>query len=218
MTDLHLLLGNKNYSSWSMRPWLALRYHGIPFAETVVPLYGDDDYKEKILAWSPASKVPVLKDDDARVWESLAILEHLAERFPKAELWPTEAALRAEARSVSAEMHAGFAALRKEQPMNLRRRVPGLTFSADCRADIARIDTIWSDCRRRYGAAGPFLFGQFTIADVMYAPVATRFKTYDIDVSPAAADYMETILNLPAVREWYAAAAKEPWTISRVEL
>lgn len=218
MTDLHLLLGNKNYSSWSMRPWLALRYHGIPFAETVVPLYGDDDYKEKILAWSPAGKVPVLKDGDVTIWDSLAILEHLAARFPEKDLWPAEAGRRAEARSISAEMHAGFAALRKEQPMNLRRTIPGLFFSADCQNDIARIDGMWADRRRRYGADGPFLFGPFTIADAMYAPVATRFKTYDVDLSPAAAEYMETILNLPAVREWYAAAAEEPWTIPRVEL
>src|SRR3984893_15841010 len=196
---LTLVIGNKNYSSWSMRPWLAMRAGNIAFGEVFIPLYTDNKAdKERILSFTRSGKVPALIDGDVTVWDTLAIIEYIAERFPEARLWPEDRAMRAHARSVSAEMHSGFAALRNECGMNLHRPVGAKALSGDARADIARIQESWSECRERYGKFGPYLFGAFSGADAMYAPVVHRFRTYAIEVTPAVRDYMDTMIALPA--------------------
>jgi glutathione S-transferase len=216
MAALKLAIGNKNYSSWSMRPWLALRANDIPFVETVIPLYTDNPAdKERILSFSRAGKVPVLVDGDITVWDSLAIIEYVAERFPEKKLWPDDAAARAHARSVCAEMHSGFMALRNECGMNLHRPVRAVTLSADARANVARIEEIWRECLARYG--GPFLFGRFGAADAMYAPVVHRFRTYAIEVSQQTRAYMDTMMALPAFQEWTRDGIAETMLIARFE-
>src|ERR1700724_2035243 len=190
---LKLVIGNKNYSSWSMRPWLALRANEIAFDEVFIPLYTGDADKERILGFTRSGKVPALIDGDVTVWDSLAIIEYLAERFPEKRLWPEDRASRAHARSISAEMHSGFVALRNECGMNLHRPVRAIALSADARANIARVQQIWIECRERYGKFGPFLFGAFTGADAMFAPVVHRFRTYAIEVAPQAKAYMATM-------------------------
>jgi glutathione S-transferase len=207
VTNPVLIIANKNYSSWSLRAWLALAQAGIVFDEVRIAL-GMPDTREKLLGYSPAGKVPVLIDGSAKVWESIAICEYAAERWPEKRLWPADRAARAHARSVSAEMHAGFAALRAAMPMNCRSRYPGKGRSAAVDADIARIEALWGDCLKRYG--GPFLFGAFSIADAMYAPVVSRFLTYDVKLVGALQQYAQAVLELPAMREWYAAGAAEP--------
>jgi glutathione S-transferase len=213
---LTLLLGNKNYSSWSMRPYLALAHHKVPFEEIVVPLY-EGDYKQAILKYSPAGKVPVLIDGDIAVWESLAILDHLAEKFPKLALWPADPAARAHARAISAEMHAGFAALRQACPMNLKRAPKPIALSPEAVADIARVAQIWNDARKRFGKGGDFLFGEFSAADCMYAPVAARFRTYAVESDPVSAAYVEAIHRLPAFIAWREAGLKEPWSMKKYD-
>jgi glutathione S-transferase len=214
---LHLTIGNKNYSSWSLRPWLALKVAGIPFAETVIPIYVPGS-KEKFLERSPAGKVPILQDGPVTVWESLAILEYLAEQFPAAGLWPRDSAARAHARAIASEMHAGFQPLRRQCPMNMWRPVKKLELSAETAANAARIDAMWADCRARFGAGGPFLFGGFTAADAMYAPVVSRFHTYAVAVGAASAAYMDAVMALPAWREWHAAAVVEEWVLAEDEV
>ncbi|MBX6328928.1 MAG: glutathione S-transferase family protein [Pseudolabrys sp.] len=213
---LTLVIGNKNYSSWSLRPWIAMKVAGIAFEEVLVPLY-EPGSRERILSYSPAGKVPILIDGERRIWESLAILEYLAETFPAARLWPTDAGARAHARAVAAEMHAGFAALRRACAMNLwlppRPRPQG----ADVMADVARIEAIWRDCRARYGCDGPFLFGAFGAADAMYAPVVARFHHYGLPVGTDTRAYMEAVMALPAWREWREAALREPWILRHNE-
>jgi glutathione S-transferase len=216
--SLTLVIGNKNYSSWSMRPWLALRANNIPFEEVFIPLYTDNPAdKQRILSFSRAGKVPALIDGDITVWDSLAIIEYLAERFPEAKLWPEDRAMRAHARSISAEMHSGFMALRNECGMNLHRPVGAVALSADAKANIARVEEVWRDCRQRYARSGPFLFGAFTGADAMFAPVVHRFRTYAIDVGAEAKAYMETMVALPAFREWTAAGLAETIRIEKFE-
>jgi glutathione S-transferase len=214
---LHLAIGNKNYSSWSFRPWLAMKVAGIAFEETVISLEAKD-FKARVMAVSGAGKVPVLIDGEIRVWESLAILEYLAEKFPAAALWPKDAAARAQARAVAAEMHAGFVSLRRLLPMNVWRPVKVRALDDGSKTDLARIETIWRDCRARYGAAGPFLFGAFGAADAMYAPVIWRFHTYAVEVSDAARAYMAAMMALPAWREWRDAARREPWVLEHDEV
>jgi glutathione S-transferase len=214
---LRLIIGNKNYSSWSMRPWIAMKAAGIAFDETLIPIYVAGS-KEKILAFSPAGKVPILIDGDVHVWESLAILDYLAERFPQSRLWPADPAARALARAVAAEMHAGFVPLRRHCPMNMWRPVKTRELPEDVAANVARIDAIWTDCRRRYGQGGPFLFGAFGAADAMYAPVVSRFHTYAVEVGPAAQTYMQAVMALPAWAEWRAAAIKETWLLAEDEV
>jgi glutathione S-transferase len=214
---LKLVIGNKNYSSWSMRPWLALRANDIAFEEVFIPLYTGDADKQRILGFSRAGKVPTLIDGDVTVWDSLAIIEYLAERFPEAGLWPEDRADRAYARSISAEMHSGFMALRNECPMNLHRPVREVALSQDARANIARIQEIWLDCRERHGKRGPFLFGAFGAADAMFAPVVYRFRSFAIDGEPKVRAYMDTMLALPAVEEWTKAGLAETLLIDRVE-
>ena len=214
---LKLVIGNKNYSSWSMRPWLALRASNIPFEEIFIPLYTGQADKDRLLSFSRSGKVPALIDDDLTIWDSLAIIEYLAERFPEAKLWPQDRAARAHARSVSAEMHSGFLPLRNECGMNLHRPVGSIALSEDARANIARVEEIWSDCRERYGRQGPFLFGAFSGADAMYAPVVHRFRTYAVKVGPIVRAYMETMMALPAFREWTEAGLAETLVIERFE-
>jgi len=205
-----LIIGNKNYSSWSFRPWIAMKAVGIGFEERVISL-NDPEFKRAIAPVSQNGKVPALDDDGVHVWESLAILEYLAEKFPHAGLWPADARARAHARAVAAEMHGGFAARRGECPMNFWRPVKRRELSADALANVARIDAMWSECRLRYG--GPFLFGPFGAADAMYAPVVSRFHTYAVEVGERSRAYMDAVMALPAWREWKEAALKEPWIL-----
>jgi glutathione S-transferase len=214
---LQLVIGNKNYSSWSMRPWLALRASNIAFEEIFIPLYTGEADKKRILGFTHSGKVPALIDGDVTIWDSLAIIEYLAERFPQARLWPEERADRAHARSISAEMHSGFAALRNECGMNLHRPVGAIALSADARADIARVQQIWSECRERHGKSGPFLFGPFGGADAMFAPVVHRFRTYAIAVAPDVRRYMDAMMSLQAFAEWTSAALAETLIIEKFE-
>jgi len=212
---LRLIIGNKNYSSWSFRPWLAMKATGIAFEETVISL-GAADFKSRVTAVSGAGRVPVLIDGDVRIWESLAILEYLAEKYPVAGLWPKDAAARAHARAISSEMHAGFVPLRQQLPMNVGRPIKKREIDAAAAANVARIDAIWNECRGKSG--GPFLFGAFGAADAMYAPVVWRFRTYAIDVGSAAQAYMQAMMALPAWREWREAAKRETWLLPHDEV
>jgi glutathione S-transferase len=216
MAELTLYIGNKNYSSWSLRPWLALKQAGIAFDEVVVPLYRPQS-KAAILAFSPSGKVPALKRGALLVWDSLAICEYLAEAFPAARLWPSDPAARAAARAASAEMHSGFQALRAQLPMNVRAHLPGRPLSPEAAAEIARVAALWRNCRSRFATGGDFLFGAFTIADAMYAPVASRFRTYAVALPPDAQAYRDALLGLPAMQEWAAAARAEPWRVEAFE-
>jgi glutathione S-transferase len=214
---LKLVIGNKNYSSWSMRPWLALRANDIPFEEVLISLYSGEADKQRILDFSRSGKVPILVDGNVTVWDSLAIIEHIAERFPEKRLWPEHPAQRAHARSVSAEMHSGFAALRNECGMNLHRPVRAVELSADARANIARVEEIWRECRERHGQSGPFLFGAFGAADAMFAPVVHRFRTYAVAVTEETQRYMDAMISLPAFAEWTRAALAETIIIEKFE-
>lgn len=210
MSDLTLVIGNKNYSSWSLRPWLALKATGLAFDEVLIGLRQPDS-KAKILSHSAAGKVPVLKHGDLLIWDSLAICEYIAETWPEAKLLPEDRRARAVARSVMSEMHSGFAALRHDLPMDICRlgKAPGIP-SEEARHDIARIQQIWQDCRGRFGKDGEFLFGRFSLADCMYAPVATRLRSYDVPLDAVSAAYVDAIYALPIMQEWIAASAKEP--------
>jgi glutathione S-transferase len=214
---LHLVIGNKNYSSWSFRPWLAMKVAGIAFEETVISLEAKD-FKERVLPLSGTGKVPVLIDGDTRVWESLAILEYLAEKFPSAGLWPRDAKACAHARTISSEMHAGFVPLRSQLPMNTWRPVKHHPLDDAASANVTRIDAMWADCRARFGGDGLFLFGAFSAADAMYAPVVWRFRTYAVEVSAVARAYMQAVMALPAWDEWRRAARQEPWVLPHDEL
>ena len=214
---MQLVIGNKNYSSWSLRPWLAMKVAGIAFDEHRIPLYGTEA-KARILAFNPAGKVPCLVDDEAgiRVWDSLAICEYLAEKHPG--LWPKDGAARALARSISAEMHSGFQNLRQHMSMNIRRRHPGKGRTPESLADVARVVALWSDCRARFGTDGPFLFGAFSIADAMYAPVVLRFRTYEVELPADCRAYSDAVLALPAMREWIADAERETESIAQFDM
>ena len=214
---LKLIIGNKNYSSWSMRPWVALRASNIPFEEVFITLYTGAADKQRILDFSGAGKVPILVDGDVTVWDSLAIMEYVAERFPEKRLWPENPAHRAHARAISAEMHSGFAALRNECGMNLHRPVRAIALSDEARANIARVEEIWAECRNRYGQSGPYLFGQFCAADAMFAPVVHRFRTYAVAVSKETQRYMDTMIALPAFAEWTKAGLAETVIIEKFE-
>lgn len=212
---LQLIIGNKNYSSWSLRPWLAMKVAGIAFAETLISLDAPD-FKARVTALGGAGKVPLLIDGDMRIWESLSILEFLAEKFPASGLWPARDEARAHARSVAAEMHSGFQPLRRHLPMNVARPVKARSLDDGAAVDIKRIDAIWSEYLSLYG--GPFLFGTFGAADAMYAPVVWRFHTYAVEVSNAARSYMNAVLALPASIEWRDAALREPWVLPHDEV
>jgi len=209
MTEiLTLIIGNKNYSSWSLRPWLLLRHHGIAFDEVRLPL-DTPEFANGIARFSPSRRVPVLHRGDLVIWDSLAICEYANEAFLDGRGWPADAAARAVARSASAEMHSGFQALRNALPMNIRKRASQFEVPADAKADVARISQLWRDCRARFGAGGAFLFGEFSIADAMYAPVALRFQSYGVEVGDVERRYMDALIELPALREWIAAAQAE---------
>ncbi len=214
---MKLIIGNKNYSSWSLRPWLALAQLGVAFEEILIRMDQPETRAEN-LKYSANGKVPALHDGDVRVWETLAILEYLNERFPDAGLWPADPVARALARSISNEMHAGFAAFRNECPMNLWRPVETRKLSPQAELDRARVEAIWRETRARYGQGGPFLFGTFTNADAMFAPMATRFRTYGIKADGEPRAYVDTIHNLPSFQRWHAAALAETWEISHDEV
>jgi len=217
-TDLTLVIANKRYSSWSLRPWLALRAAGATFDEVLVPLRTEET-KQALLAHGPTGKAPVLKQVDLTVWDSLAICEYVAELFPQAQLWPADTKARAIARSVAAEMHSGFMDLRRNLFFDLGH-VHDMPERVEAAAgDIARIQALWADCRVRFGAGGPFLFGHFTIADAMYAPVCVRLRGWKgIALTPEANAYIDAIFALPAMREWVTAAAEEPWVIDYLNI
>jgi glutathione S-transferase len=206
---MKLVIGNKNYSSWSLRPWVLLRHLEIPFDEELVKFNVPAEFRARVGKYSGARMVPILVDDDVTIWDSLAIVEYLAEKFPDKHVWPAGRAARAVARSACAEMHAGFATLRATMPMNFQIRFDKILFNGRVRREAARIIDIWRDCRERFGAGGPFLFGRFSAADAYFAPVTQRFVGYGYDVPPVAREYCQTILALPAMRAWIDAAQAE---------
>ncbi len=214
--SLTLVIANKAYSSWSFRPFILMRHFGIPFAEIVIPL-GEETTRAEILRHSPSGRCPALRDGAVTVWDSLAIIEYLAERFPDLPVWPGEAKARATARSLAAEMHSGFAALRANLPMNMRRPVKRYEVAPEAQADIERIEAAWADARQTFGASGEFLFGDFSAADATFAPVVNRMHVYDVAVSAATRAYMERVMALPAYRDWQKGAAAESWRIGKYE-
>lgn len=219
MADLILAVANKAYSSWSLRGWLAVKLTGAPFEEVVIPLR-QAETRAEILKYSPSAKLPALIHGDVAVWESLAIIEYLAEVFPDAGLWPRDRAARAHARAACHEMHGGFLRLRRALPMNMRQDFPGLEFDEDVAAEVNRIQALWRDCNRRFPeacGAGPFLMGRFSALDAMFAPVASRFATYAVALEPQAEDYVRAVLGHPLMEEWQAEARKEPWIIPEFE-
>jgi glutathione S-transferase len=215
MSDLTLIIGNKNYSSWSLRPWILMKQLGLAFEEKLVRLYAPDS-KDEILKLGPSGRVPILHHGDLTVWDSLAICEYVAELAGKG--WPKSAAARAVARSVSAEMHSGFTNLRMEWPMNARARNRRTPMTPGLEADIDRIEEIWLDCRRRFGSSGPWLFGEFSVADAMYMPVVLRFNTYSSQISENARWYIAAAIENPFLQEWMLAAKSEPWEIDSAEV
>jgi len=215
MTALTLVIGNKNYSSWSLRVWLLLKHVGLQFEEVLVPLDTASTHDE-LLGHGPSGRVPVLRDGSLVVWDSLAICEYAAERSGRG--WPQAPATRAVARAVCAEMHSGFTTLRSLWPMNARARNRRAATTAALEADVDRIDEIWNDCRSRFGGGGPWLFGEYSVADAMYAPVVLRFNTYGAGISPTARWYMASVLEDAALQEWIHAAKHEPWTIAADEV
>jgi glutathione S-transferase len=214
VSELTLILGNKNYSSWSLRPWLALKHVGVPFREVIVAL-DQPTTAAQIARYSPSGRVPVLQHGELSIWDSLAICEYLNESFPAAQLWPADPKARAWARSISAEMHSSFTALRQNMPMKIRESLPGKGMAVGVQEDIDRITAIWRETRSHCGQRGAFLFGELSIADAMYAPVATRFQTYGVKLDSESRDYADALLSLPAMKEWYAAAAAEPLDMPR---
>ncbi|MCI0465980.1 MAG: glutathione S-transferase family protein [Beijerinckiaceae bacterium] len=215
--SLTLIIANKNYSSWSFRPWLLMRQFEIAFDEVVIPL-GQENTHREILRYSPAGKCPVLCDSETAVWDSLAIIEYLAECNPRAAIWPETKEARAHARALAAEMHSGFTGLRGLLPMNMRRKVKKRDLTPEAAADVARIEQAFKAAREKSGQAGDFLFGKFSAADAMFAPVVNRFHVYDVPVAAGTRAYMEAIMALPAWREWSRQAQAEPWIIDKYEM
>jgi glutathione S-transferase len=215
MAPLTLVIGNKNYSSWSLRAWLFMKHAGVEFQEILVTL-DSSGTREQLDRYGPSGRVPVLRHGKLCVWDSLAICEYIAEVSDKG--WPKAREARAVARSVSAEMHSGFTTLRSLWPMNARARNRRTAVTAALEADVERIDEIWNDCRVRFGGDGPWLFGEYSVADAMYAPVVLRFNTYGAHISQTARWYMASVLEDAALQEWLAAAKQEPWTIAADEV
>ena len=213
---LTLAIGNKAYSSWSLRPWILLTEFGIPFAEDFIPL-DTPEFAPRVAAYGAGKTVPILKDGDIVVWESLAIMDYVAELFPDCTIWPKDKAARAFARAIAAEMHSGFGALRSACPMNIRKRFAAKNRGEAVAQNVARIEMLWRKARQQFGAGGPFLFGHFTAADAMYAPVVARFATYSIPVSDDTRAYMDAVLNTASFRLWHQAAMAEPFTVAADE-
>jgi glutathione S-transferase len=213
---LKLVLANKAYSSWSLRPWILLAHFKIPFEEVVIAM-DQPDTRARMLEYAPTGKCPSLHDGAIAVWESLAIAEYVAEKYPDKAIWPRGKAARAHARSLSSEMHAGFQALRQHCPTNFRRAVRKLALTEAVEADVARIEAAWTHARKAFGAAGPFLFGRFSAADAMFAPVVNRFHVYDVAVSRTSRDYMDAVMALPAWKAWIKDAEAEPWRMDKYE-
>lgn len=209
---LTLVIGNKNYSSWSLRPWLAMAARNVPFAEILIPL-DMPNTRQQVLQYSPTGLVPALKYGNLLLWETIAIIEYVAEKHPEARLWPEEPEYRALARSLSAEIHSGYQALRAHCPMNLRRRAPR-RLTQQVEADVMRLTNYWRRFRQEAGSSGDFLFGEFGAVDAMFAPLATRIRSYEVAVDRVSADYVEAIHALPAFQKWYQAAIAEPWRIA----
>ena len=213
---LKLVVANKAYSSWSLRPWMLLAQFKIPFEEVVIPM-DQPDTLTTMLTYAPTGKCPSLHDGKISVWESLAIIEYVAEAYPEKAIWPRGKAARAHARSLSNEMHASFTALRQACPTNFRREPKAIAFSKEVRSDIARIEAAWAEARERFGKAGPFLYGRFSAADAMFAPVVNRFHVYEAPVGKATRAYMDTIMALASWKAWIADGLAEPWRIDRYE-
>lgn len=218
---MKLVIGNKNYSSWSLRGWLAVKQSGLPFEEIMVPL-GEEDWEERkrrLPELAPSSgKVPVLWDGDAVVWDSLAILDYLADKVGRDRFWPKADDARAMARSMVAEMHSAYLPLRRQCPMNIRKQVPGLALDAEAQADILRILTLWAEARARFGRGGPFLFGTFCAADIAYAPIVSRFRTYGLETPGFAQAYMQAVWEHEWMRQWTEAAGREEWVMEGFEI
>lgn len=217
---LKLIIGNKAYSSWSLRGWLAVKQSGLPFEEIVVPMFDEDwDKRREGDEFAPSQgKVPILWDDKTVIWDSLAIVEYLADKTDRARYWPDDDAARGMARSMAAEMHSSYPNLRRECGMNVRKQFPPRELSDEVRAEVIRILELWAEARARHGKGGPWLFGDFAAVDIMFAPVATRFATYSIPLPRFAAAWVETILHHPWMRDWIDAAQEEPWVIERYEV
>jgi glutathione S-transferase len=214
---LKLVVANKAYSSWSLRPWILLAHFKIPFEEVVIPMERPET-REEMLKHAPTGKCPSLHDGKIAVWESLAIMEYVAEQYPEKAIWPKGKAARAHARSLANEMHAGFQALRQECPTNFRRAPKAVALSEDAKADVARIEAAWAGAQEAFGKSGPFLFGRFSAADAMFAPVVNRFHAYAVPVSPATRSYMDAVMALPAWKAWIADGEAEPWRIEKYEV
>ncbi len=217
MNEPILVIGNKNYSSWSLRPWIAMKQAGIPFVEKLIPLF-DDNWDQAVAEYSPTKKVPVLIDGDIIIHETLAILEYLHERYPDKGFWPQNNHARAMARAISSEMHAGFTNLRNHMPMNIRKDHSGRGMGPGVAEDINRISHIWNQCRDQFAPGGDFLFGPFGNADAMFAPVVSRFKTFGVTLDPVSQAYCEAVLDTEAYRQWEAAAQQETWVIAMDEI
>jgi glutathione S-transferase len=215
---MHLYIGNKVYSSWSLRPWIVMKAKGIAFEETLVQLRAAD-FPAHVKMFSPSGKVPCLVDGDVTVWDSLAIIEYLAEKFPETGIWPKDAKARAHARAISSEMHAGFQALRQACPMAITQRFAAKPLAADVAANVTRVTAIWHEARTKFGAStgGPFLYGEFSAADGMYAPVVSRFHSYSIKVDAVSQAYIDAMRAHPAYQAWVAEAAAEPWVLAQNE-
>jgi glutathione S-transferase len=213
---MQLVIGNKAYSSWSLRPWLLMRHLGLPFDEVVIPM-AQPETRAAMLAYAPTGKVPVLVDGEERIWETIAIVETLAERFPDRGIWPADPLARAHARALCAEMHAGFGALRGHLPCQFQRPVRKRELTPEAAADVARIIAAWSGARGLFSAGGPFLFGAFSAADAMFAPVVNRLHVYDVEVPGDIRAYMDAIMALPAWQQWIREGAAEPWRIAHYD-
>jgi glutathione S-transferase len=213
---LKLIIANKAYSSWSMRPWILLAQLQIPFEEVVIPM-DQPDTRKRMLKYAPTAKCPSLHDGAIHVWESLAIVEYIAEKYPKRPVWPSQRAARALARALANEMHAGFGALRQHLPMNVRRPVSRRALTPQAQADVERVEAIFAKTRALFGKGGGFLFGRFSAADAMFAPVVSRLHTYDVAVRKPTRAYMDTIMALPAWQAWIDDAMAEPWQIAAYE-
>lgn len=215
--SLTLIIANKAYSSWSLRPWILMRHFEIAFDEIVIPL-AQDSTRAELLRYSPSGKCPVLIDGDITIWDSLAIIEYLAEMYSEKPLWPQARAARARARSLAAEMHSGFAGLRGLLPMNMRRTVKKVALTPEASADVARLEQAFQQAREAFGHTGPFLFGDFSAADAMFAPIVNRLHVYDVPVVPATKAYMDAVMALPAWQEWHTQAQGERWAIPKYEV